>query len=129
MELSKKDVSPLEFELMEVLWRNGEATSREILDSLRAQRALAHTTIATLLMRMRRKGCVDYSDDGGVRIYRPLVSRDEIVRSKLDDLVQGVMGGNVTPLLEYVADYHELTQEQIEQLEDILLSQQFSVDE
>jgi len=120
--LAKKDVSPLEFELMEVLWRKGEATAKEIQTALAPERPLAQTTVATLLMRMTQKGCIAYREGNSARMYRPLVPRDQVVRRKLDDLVQTVLGGDISPLVSYIAEHHRLTPEQIGSLKSILKS-------
>ena len=120
--LSKKDLSPTEFELMEILWQKGEATAREIQEALGRKRKLAHTTIATLLSRMRTKGCIEANEGDGARVYRPTVVRDQVVRRKVDELVKSILGGDIRPLLAYIAEDRGLSQEQLAELEEITKS-------
>jgi BlaI family penicillinase repressor len=51
-------LSKLEFQIMETLWVRGEASIREILDSLPAKGRPAYNTIQTMIYRMEPKGVV-----------------------------------------------------------------------
>src|SRR5512143_1144068 len=51
-------LTELQIGLLRVLWDRGEATVAEICDALRPSRALAPTTVATLLSRLERRGVV-----------------------------------------------------------------------
>ncbi len=42
--------------ILEVLWQNGPLTGREIYERVRHPKALAYTTVLTLLGRMVKKG-------------------------------------------------------------------------
>ncbi|MCY4543612.1 MAG: BlaI/MecI/CopY family transcriptional regulator, partial [Gemmatimonadetes bacterium] len=42
-------LTDLEIDIMNVVWRLGRATVRQIVDSLRDQRPLAYTTVQTVL--------------------------------------------------------------------------------
>ncbi|HSC76954.1 MAG TPA: BlaI/MecI/CopY family transcriptional regulator, partial [Candidatus Acidoferrales bacterium] len=53
------DLPPLELECMKALWAQGEASVREIREQLLAEgRALAYTTVETIMDRLARKGAV-----------------------------------------------------------------------
>jgi BlaI family transcriptional regulator, penicillinase repressor len=120
--MNKKDLSATEFELMEILWEKGEATAREIQTALEPNRPLAATTIATLLMRMRKKGCIVAREGGTARIYRPTVERGQVVQRKVNDLVTRFLGGDIRPLLTYIAEDRGLSAEQLVELEKIVES-------
>ena len=57
-EFSSGDVSlsELQLSLMRVLWQRGEASTAEVAEALRGERDLAHTTVATLLTRLEKRG-------------------------------------------------------------------------
>jgi predicted transcriptional regulator len=50
------------------------------------------------------------------------VEKDQVVRRKIKDLVQRVLGGDLAPLAAYIAEDRQLTAEQIKVLEDVLKS-------
>ena len=115
-----RDLPQGEFEVMDALWDKGEATVKEVLSALSRGRKLAYTTVATLLNRLRDKGYVAAEERNFAYVYRPLVAREQVVRRKLDDLVQRVLGGSMGPLAAYIAERKNLTPEQIKALEEIV---------
>ena len=52
----KRTLTPLELEIMQVLWENGASTVTEVVPKLKAE--LAYTTVQTMLMVLLRKGKV-----------------------------------------------------------------------
>ena len=48
-------LSKLEFQIMETLWVRGEASIREVLDSLPAKGRPAYTTVQTTVYRMEAR--------------------------------------------------------------------------
>lgn len=118
----KPDLSPAEFEVMDVIWRRGHATAKEIQAELRPERDLAYSTVCTLLSRIREKGYVEAVEKNFAYEYHPLVERDQAARRKLSDLVDRIFGGDIAPLATYIVENRKLTPEQIKVLEEIVES-------
>ena len=115
-----RDLPQAQFEVMEVLWEKGEATIREVHAVLSARRKLAYTTVATLLTRMRGKGYVRAREKNFAYVFRPLVTREQVIDRKLDDFITRVLRGDVAPLAAYIAENRDLTPEQVKALEEIV---------
>jgi BlaI family penicillinase repressor len=78
-----------ELELMNVLWKLGEGTVQDVCDNL--GRDLAYTTVMTTLSLLERKKRVLKREKvGRAFVYRPLVSREEVQASVVEDL-RGVL--------------------------------------
>lgn len=120
MMVDLKDLAPVELEIMDVLWRKGEASARDVQEALRKGRKPAYTTVATMLMRLKDKGYVEAEERNFRFIFRPLVQRESVIRRKLDDLVERVFGGSLEPLATYITEQRDLTPEQLAALEEIL---------
>ncbi len=118
----RRDLSKAELDVMEVLWRKGNATVKEVQTDLGKDRKLAYTTVATLLNRLRGKGYVGAVEKNFAYEFRPLAQRDQVLRRKLDDLVNQVLRGDVSPLAAYIAENRKLTPEQIAALEAMIAS-------
>lgn len=119
----KRDLTPAEFEVMDILWKKGRATIREVHAELYKERQLAYTTISTMLNRIKDKGFVDAKVKDFAYVFTPLVQRDQVVQRKLDDLVRHILGGNIGPLAAYIAEKTNLTQKQLETLDEIVKSE------
>jgi predicted transcriptional regulator len=66
----------LEASVMDVLWDAGRPLLvRDVVDSIRPERALAYTTIMTVLDNLHRKGWLDRARDGRAWRYEPRVGR------------------------------------------------------
>ncbi len=77
----------LQLAIMRVLWASSEASAAQVHRSLYPQRALALTTIATMLRKMETKGVVNHRRDGRQFLYRPTIAEGEVHRSMVGDLV------------------------------------------
>lgn len=118
-----RDLPKSELEIMSIIWQKETATVRDVWTELNARRKLNYKTVATLLMRLRERGYVEAEERNFVWVYRPLVPRDQVINSKLDDLVNKTLGGDFMPLALYMAKHGDkLTAEQIETLEEIVKS-------
>jgi BlaI family transcriptional regulator, penicillinase repressor len=115
-----RDLPQAEFDVMEVLWRRGEGTGKQIQVELAKKKQLAYTTVSTFLTRLRERGYVEAEERSFAYVFRPIVPREQVVRRKLDDLVNRVLGGQLGPLAAYIADNRRLTPEQIAALEEIV---------
>lgn len=121
--MGAKDLPPSEFEIMRVIWERGAATVRDVHDELSKDRRLAYTSISSLLSRLRDKGYVEVEEQGTAYVYRPLISQDQVVLKKVDDLITRVLGGNLGPVANYIARSRKLTPEQMAALEAIVKSE------
>ncbi len=84
---------PLEPRVMEILFRRGKATVREVLEEINKERGkdLSLTTVSTAINRLYRKGLLTRErarGKGGIYfIYRPAVTKDEYERMMVRDAV------------------------------------------
>jgi predicted transcriptional regulator len=64
-------LGPLETDVMEMVWRLGDATVRDVHDQLADRRDLAYTTIMTTMARLAAKGLLTRDTSGLAHRYRP----------------------------------------------------------
>jgi predicted transcriptional regulator len=81
----------LEFELMEILWTNGESSVRDVVPKL--SRPLAYTTVMTTLDRLFKKGLLDRRKSDRAFVYSPHFSNQEWERRRAGHLVAGFLSG------------------------------------
>ena len=95
MELCR--LTRYELELMDVLWQRGEGTVQEVCDQL--GRPLAYTTVMTTLRLLHsKKKVLKRVKRGRAHVYQPIVSRDDVSRSVIQDM-QVVLFGDRLPTL------------------------------
>ena len=120
---AKSDVSlsELQLALMRVLWTRGRASTAEVAEAMREQqRPLAHTTVATLLSRLEKRGLLASERDGRALVYRAAVSEPEVQRSMVSGLLSTLFGGRPEALLSHLVEEGELGDDDLARMRAML---------
>ena len=97
-----------QLEILRVLWERSEATVVEIHQALSAERALAPTTIATLLSRLEKRGLVTYRTEGRQYVYRAVLQERDAQQHALVQVTQGLFAGDVPTMVSQLLSSHEI---------------------
>jgi predicted transcriptional regulator len=107
-------LSDLQLAILRVLWDRGEATAAEVHEALRElDRALAPTTVATLLTRLERRGLVGHDSRGRAFVYRAAVPEHEVRRSMLAKVTDCFFAGDPAALVSHLLGGREITPEEL----------------
>ncbi|WP_339825473.1 BlaI/MecI/CopY family transcriptional regulator [uncultured Arenimonas sp.] len=112
-------LSELQLDVMRVLWR-GEASVAEVAAALAKSRGLAHTTVATVLTRLGRRGVVAARRDGRQLYYSPTVSESQVRRSMVGDLIQNLFKGDPQALLAHLVSESEVAPGDLDKVQALL---------
>jgi BlaI family penicillinase repressor len=104
-------LTPLELEIMQVLWEAGPCTVADVQPKLQGE--LAYTTVQTMLNVLLRKGKVKRVQEGRAFRYRPAVSRERASGSAVSDLVKRMFGGSSEALLMAMVDTRQISAEEL----------------
>ena len=111
---SSGPLTPLELEIMNVLWDDGPATVAEVQPKLKGD--LAYTTVMTMLNVLLRKRKVKRVQEGRAFRYRPIVTRRRAVGSAVEDLVKRMFGGRTEDLVMSLVETRGLTSKELDRL-------------
>jgi predicted transcriptional regulator len=109
-------LSDLQLILMRVLWARSTATAAEVVADLRATRPLAHTTVATLLSRLEKRGLLHADREGRQVTYRAAVSRQDVRRSMVSALLTGLFDGDARDLLSHLVDQRSIGADELAEI-------------
>jgi BlaI family penicillinase repressor len=112
--MPEKPLTPLELEIMHILWDSGPSTVSEVQPKLKSE--LAYTTVMTMLNVLLRKGKVKRVQDGRAFRYRPAVTRRRATGSAVEDLVKRMFGGSTEALLLSLVDARRIDSKDLERL-------------
>lgn len=84
-------LGPLEHSVMQVVWRIGSCSVRDVVQHL--DRDLAYTTVMTTMDRLYKKGLLNRSKCDRAFLYSAHVSKDRWERQRTDDLLAGFLAG------------------------------------
>ena len=108
---SVSNLTPLELEIMQVLWRDGAGTVAEVQPKVAGE--LAYTTVQTMLNVLLRKKKVARVQEGRAFRYRAVVSRERAMGSALSDMVRRMFGGSSEALLMAMVDTRQMSAEDV----------------
>jgi BlaI family penicillinase repressor len=116
---SGQSLTPLELELMNVLWEIGPANVQTVQARLTA-RNLAYTTVQTMLNVLHRKGKVKRRLKDRAYIYQPILSRQKAVTQAVADMLDRFFGGSADGLVLSLVETRKLTPEKLAQIQKLL---------
>lgn len=110
-----------ELAVMELLWRDGQVTSRQIIDRLYADAPRPqHGTVQRLLQRLSAKGFLVRDRSLGISVFSPAISRDAYASAQLESLANRLTQGSLAPMITRLVADNKLSRAEIERLRRIL---------
>lgn len=113
-------LSELQLSLMRVLWTRGQASTAEVAEALRGERDLAHTTVATLLTRLEKRGLLSSRREGRALLYTPRVSEADVQRSMVGSLVDRLFAGRASALVSHLLEARGVDANELAELQALL---------
>ena len=109
-----EQLTPLELEIMKVLWETGPANVQTVQQGL--ERELAYTTVQTMLNVLHRKDKVTRELKEKAYFYHPAVSRSQVMKQTVGDLVDRMFGGSAESLVMSLLETRRITPETLARL-------------
>ena len=116
---SDPSLTPLELEIMNVLWETGPANVQTVQLKL-TERNLAYTTVQTMLNILHRKGKVKRQLKDRAYIYRPVLSRQKAVAQAVGEMLDRFFGGSADSLVLNLVEARRLTPEKLAQIQELI---------
>lgn len=111
-------LTPLELEIMHVLWETGPANVQTVQQQLK--RDLAYTTVQTMLNILHRKKKVKRTLKDRAYFYKPAVSHSQVVSHTINDVIDRLFGGSAESLVMSLVETKHLTPEKVARLNQLL---------
>src|SRR6476619_5529442 len=119
MARSKSEhLTPLELEIMHVLWETGSANVQTVQQKLK--RDLAYTTVQTMLNILHKKGKAKRTLKDRAYFYKPAVSRKQVVSKHVIDVVDRLFGGSAESLVMSLLETKHLTPAKLARLQRLI---------
>ena len=122
MKKGSPKLSPLEWEVMEIIWRQPakKVSVREIITAAYPNGEKAYTTVQTVMNNLFLKGYLNREKIGLVNFYSPIKKREAQLKKETSRFVDKVFGGSFLSLADYLIDSKSLTAEEIADLKKII---------
>ena len=105
-----------ELQIMKIVWEKGQATIRDIYETLLKRERIAYTTVSTMVKILEEKGFLRHDVDRRTYVYKPLVAKEEVSRGMLQDLLERLFDGSTEMLLNTLVKVKGLNENDLEDL-------------
>jgi Predicted transcriptional regulator len=122
-----QNLTPLELEIMDVLWETGPANVQTVQQKLEGDRA--YTTVQTMLNILHRKGKVKRALKDRAYFYKPSVSREKVISKQVIDVIDRLFGGSAESLVMSLVETKHLTPEKLARLQKLVSEVEEGLDE
>lgn len=112
------ELSRREREIMNVLYRLGEATAAQVREQI--PDPPSYTTIRTLLTILENKGHVRHRVDGLRYVYEPAVARDRMGARAVRSVLSTFYEDSVERMVAGMLDREELPAEELDRLAEMI---------
>lgn len=115
-----KRLTNVELELMTILWSLGEGNVAQVIAALPTERALAYTSVSTILRILESKGFVAARREGRGHLYKPTIGKNEYEARAVKDVVNRVFQGVPVAMVRQLLENVEMTDEDVRELRKLV---------
>jgi BlaI family transcriptional regulator, penicillinase repressor len=112
--------TPAELHILNVLWRLGQATVRQVHEDLNRTRPAGYTTVLKLMQIMTEKGLLERDESDRAHVYRPAAKREQTQRQMVGDLLDRVFSGSAAALLLQALSHKPASRKELAEIRRML---------
>lgn len=117
-------LTPLELQIMQVLWSEGPSNVQDVQTKLQPDTELAYNTVQTMLNILHRKGRVRRTLQGRAYVYRTVASKEKVLGQAVRDLIERMFGGSPDELVMSLIKSRQVDPKRIADLSKKLAAQE-----
>lgn len=116
----EKLLTETELELINILWKIGEGSVADVIQHLPKDRALAYTSVSTILRILEQKKVLKTRKEGRGHIYIPLLAKEEYEGRTLRHVVDHVFDGTPMALAKQLLNTVHLSKDELAELKKLI---------
>ena len=113
-------LTPLETLIMNALWDESPAGVRQVQEQLKPIKPMAYNTVLTMMRILREKGFLASERRGRSDHYRPIVTREEVGKRSLGQLIESFFAGSAEALVSQLLSSQPLSDDELASIRDEL---------
>lgn len=110
-----------ELEILEIIWRTGSATVRQVNEELdKKGRNVGYTTTLKMMQIMTEKGLLTRAMDGRTHIYSALIQAGVARNAMIKRMINSAFGGSATKLVLQALGNNRTTPEELIEIRELI---------
>lgn len=119
MNVKRLELTRGEEEIMQILWRLGDAVINEIIARTDEPHP-KYTTVATFLKILENKGFVRHIPEGKSHRYYPLVGREEYARGVMSTVLSNYFDGSLAEMVSFFSRHEDISVKEMDAILEIM---------
>ncbi len=119
----RKPLDPLgetEMEILNIVWKLGEASVADVRERILEYREVAYTTVMTIMKNLADKEYLKYRKEGLSYIYSAAVNPEQVRYSLINRLVDKVFQGSPKDLVQTLVQNENLSEEERREIKKMI---------
>jgi predicted transcriptional regulator len=112
--------TPAELKILQVLWKRGPSTVRDVHDGLPDGRDTGYTTTLKILQILTEKGLVTRDEAARAHLYTARLSQEQSQRRMVNDLVERAFGGAAQKLVMHALASRKASPQELAEIRKLL---------
>lgn len=117
-----KPLTEVELQLMNIIWSLQECTVKEVQTEISKERALAYTSVATIMKILESKGILKSVKSDKAHVYTSLISKENYEKQSLEHLADNLFQGDSSVMVMRLLDNSNLSHKELEAIREVLNS-------
>jgi BlaI family transcriptional regulator, penicillinase repressor len=113
-------LTDLQLAIMQEIWRRDRASVSDVHEALLDSTGLAKKTVGTMMARLEKQGLLTHYAEGREFIYETVVSRHEVSRAKVHNVLDRLFGGSLPSLVSHALEAGEVAPGDLERVRELI---------
>jgi predicted transcriptional regulator len=118
--MNEKKPTESEMEILQIMWRLGSCTVRDVHEELIKNKEVGYTTTLKLMQIMHEKGLVDRDTSSKSHIYNATLNQDKVEKQLVGKMIDDVFSGSASRLIMQALGNHRASEKEIEEIKKYL---------
>ena len=120
--MAKKNIELFDSEwaIMKVVWEKQPCAAPTVQEALQKEKGWAYTTVKTMMDRMVKKGLLKTKKIRNLYLYSAALNESQAQKGEIMRTLKRAFNGTLTPMMQFLIENDELSEEEYEQLEQLI---------
>ena len=109
-----------EWAIFKAVWDNEPCAAPTVQEKLASRKNWTYSTVKTMMDRMAVKGLLRTERIRNLILYRSAITRKQAQSGEIMRAVKRAFNGALTPMMQFLLDNNNLSQEQLNELEALI---------
>ncbi len=114
-----RELTKAESEIMQILWRKGQAFVQDIIDEIPEPKP-AYNTVSTIVRILEQKEMVGHESFGRSHRYFPLVKKESYTRSFMHNVMGSYFENSIPKMVSFFTQQENLSVHELEEIKQMV---------